>query len=768
MESSSKVLPKFDKFKLLDTAVVGALVIISILIRIVNVMAFPQSVNEFDPWYLFYNAVLIAQSGGNWYAVPPDVHGWFPWGYFIELQNTIGLPWLVALFSMPFYSQFGDNAVYTVAVLSDIMLDGLGVVAAFLAIDTITESRIGGYIAAAVVAVSPSLTYKNLLGGLPKTSWGGALVLFSIYFLALAIKKKNPIYGIPAGIMVFLANIIWGGYTYIDLSLAIAAFLLVLLNKNDEVTAKTLTLLAVTASFLTSLSPNGIGFMSGLAHGLSLLVIPLFLYAELYIRKIIPKEITDSRNILIGGAIVFIISIAILGLAALGKSPIPSRYYAIVNPFYQFSVSIDRTVAEYIPQPVTAMIQDFGISLFLSIIGMYFVITKRAELPGLWLLVLGVASIYGTSEQPYLFNYTIYIIAALAGLGIAEIINRLRESKTFTTRSVRMASVIMLAIVGVSLLADAGIAMEISYEPTAIYNAGTSFLTTNYAWISALSWINHNTPKNAFILSWWDYGYWIEVAGNRTVIDENNTLNGTQIKLMAEMFLNNDTFAANVLENYFHIYPYGSPNYNIPTYIVAYDAVTQYVSTANGQQASVWFIGYPTNFPGTFIGYTTSLGDIAKAMGAMTTIAGYNMYSYVNFTYINETATTLAESGQTQLASIIGNSLPMAWTPKAYNSLIVNMFIEGLQSLNQGPVQAPFSIPLSQLSSTSTLINQNGFLPRVIMPYFRPVYISLYPVTATPALGGEAVVYIMVVVYQFTAPNAILPLTIQVNGTTIS
>lgn len=312
--------------------------------------------------------------------------------------------------------------------------------------------------------------------------------------------------------------------------------------------------------------------------------------------------------------------------------------------------------------------------------------------------------------------------------------------------------------------------MEISYEPTAIYNSATSYLITNYAWISALGWINHNTPTNSFILSWWDYGYWIETIGNRSVIDENNTLNGTQIKLMAEMFLNNESFAVNVLENDFHLYPYGSPNYTIPVYIVAYDAVTQYISTSGSTSGeSVWFIGYPTDFPGTFIGYTTSLGDIAKAMGAMTTIAGYNMYSYVNFTYVNETATALAEAGETNLASIIGNSLPMAWTPKAYNSLIVNMFIEGLQTLNQGPVQAPFSISLSQLSSpNATLINPNGFLPRVILPYFRPVYISLYPVTAVPAVGGEAVVYIVVLVYQFVEPNVILPLTIQENGTTIA
>ncbi|MEJ2781487.1 STT3 domain-containing protein [Stygiolobus sp. CP850M] len=748
---------KFDKFKILDTLVVTGLVFVSIVIRIISATAFPQSVNEFDPWYLFYNALLIAQQGGNWYAVPPDVHAWFPWGYFIELGNTIGLPWLVALFSMPFFPQFGANAVYTVAIVSDIVLDAIGVVAAFLAVDAITENRVGAYVAAAAVAVSPSLTYKNLLGGLPKTSWGATFVLLAIYFMTLAIKRKKPIYGIPAGVMIFLANITWGGYTYIDLSLALAAFLLVLLNKNDEITAKSLTLLAVTSGFLTSFAPNNIGFLSGAAHGLSLLIIPLFLYLELYLRRTLPREITDSKNIIIGAFIVFIVSLGILGLAAIGKSPIPSRYYAIVNPFFQFSVPIDRTVAEYIPQPITAMIQDFGISLFLSILGIYFILVKRQELPGLWLLVLGAASIYGTSEQPYLFNYTAYIVAALAGVGVSEIVSKFMEKK------IRLVPILMLAIVGVSLLADAGIAIEISYEPPSLLNAATPYLIVNYAWVSALDWINHNTPHNAFILSWWDYGYWIETVGNRSVIDENNTLNSTQIKLMAEMFLNNETFAANVLEKDFHLYPYGSPNYTYPVYIVAYDAVTFYVNSSAG--TSMWFIGYPSNFPSTFIGYTTSLGDIAKAMGAMTTIAGYPLNEYVNISYINSTVFSLEISGQpqaAQLAPIIANSEPMAWTPKAYNSLIVNMFVEGLQSLNQGPVAAPFSIPLD--STFSGLINPN-FIPRVNMLYFKPVYIALYPVAEVPAFGGIAEVYIAVLIYQFVEPYVIIPPTVVVNGT---
>ena len=35
-------------------------------------------------------------------------------------------------------------------------------------------------------------------------------------------------------------------------------------------------------------------------------------------------------------------------------------------------------------------------------------------------------------------------------------------------------------------------------------------------WISTLQWVRQDTPTNAVIISWWDYGYWITVMGNRT------------------------------------------------------------------------------------------------------------------------------------------------------------------------------------------------------------------------------------------------------------
>ncbi|MEM0200752.1 MAG: STT3 domain-containing protein, partial [Saccharolobus sp.] len=624
MQSTKGLRRDLRKSSLIDLPLIVGLSLVSILIRTLSAN-WPLAVNEFDPWYLFYNAVLIAQAHGNWYAVPPDVLAWFPWGYFIELGNTIGLPFLVALASLPFYSTYGVNAVYTAAIFSDVVLAGLGVVATYLSMESLTNSRLAGYMAAAIIAVSPALTYKNLLGGLPKTSWGAVFILFTIFLFNQGLKKKNIWYGAPAGVLLFLAEITWGGYTYIDLSLIVAAFLLILLNRNDEITANQYTIMVTVTAFLTSLAPNNIGFMSGLAHGLSMLLVSAILYLDLYLSKALPKEIVEARNLIVTAILILIFTLGIAGLVIIRPSalPIPPRYYAIINPFYQITVPIDKTVAEYIPQPITAMIEDFGIALFMSIIGMYYLI-RKGNLMGLWLLVLGVASIFGTSEQPYLFNYTAYMVATLGGLGVYYVADSLMKGlNQGNTGKILAASV--LVIIGISLVADAGFATLASNEPPAIANAATSFLTTNYSWVSAINWIRTHSPQHAFILSWWDYGYWLQVLTNRSVISENNTLNGTQIRLMAEMFLNNETFAVNVIEKYYHLYPYGSPNYTIPVYIVAYDAVTEVFS---GNQLQ-WYLGYPPDLPGPFFGYTTSLGDIGKAMGAMTTIAGYPLNEYI-------------------------------------------------------------------------------------------------------------------------------------------
>lgn len=45
----------------------------------------------------------------------------------------------------------------------------------------------------------------------------------------------------------------------------------------------------------------------------------------------------------------------------------------------------------------------------------------------------------------------------------------------------------------------------------------------------AYYWLRKNTPEDAKIMSWWDYGYQIGGMADRTTLVDNNTWNNTHI-----------------------------------------------------------------------------------------------------------------------------------------------------------------------------------------------------------------------------------------------
>ena len=65
-----------------------------------------------------------------------------------------------------------------------------------------------------------------------------------------------------------------------------------------------------------------------------------------------------------------------------------------------------------------------------------------------------------------------------------------------------------------------------------------------------LEWIKMNTPEDAIIASWWDYGYWISTMSERTTLIDNATLADNQIKRVAEIFVSTPDEAWNMLNEW--------------------------------------------------------------------------------------------------------------------------------------------------------------------------------------------------------------------------
>ena len=83
--------------------------------------------------------------------------------------------------------------------------------------------------------------------------------------------------------------------------------------------------------------------------------------------------------------------------------------------------------------------------------------------------------------------------------------------------------------------------------PITILNSGTQFNLSTNDWTDAMQWLRENTPKDAVIASWWDYGYWISTLGERTTLADNATLIDWQISKIARKYMSTPENAWQIL-----------------------------------------------------------------------------------------------------------------------------------------------------------------------------------------------------------------------------
>ncbi len=74
--------------------------------------------------------------------------------------------------------------------------------------------------------------------------------------------------------------------------------------------------------------------------------------------------------------------------------------------------------------------------------------------------------------------------------------------------------------------------MSTSYKSAKAYPLGL-----REDWFQALDWIEENSEPDDVIMSWWDYGYWIQTYAGRPTIADGATTNSSQIRRLARAFM---------------------------------------------------------------------------------------------------------------------------------------------------------------------------------------------------------------------------------------
>jgi dolichyl-diphosphooligosaccharide---protein glycosyltransferase len=637
--------------------VLSSVFVIAILMRI-----FPAKygffLNEFDPYYDYKAAnFIVASFDQSWkagqggfpglfkYFSWTDYTTWFPEGRAVAATSQDGLQFAGALSYIFFRNVFGLNlSLYDFLILFPVFVGALTTLVFFLLVKRIAGDA-GGLFAALMVAVSPPLIERGNLGWFKSEPF--AIFLFAVggyIFLTLLDTKlssrQTVLRAIFAGLLMGYANTAWGGGLYF--SAAFGLFFVLIPFINLEVPNLAITALLFTAGdlFASAIFPRpGTAIVTNPA-GFALIGGTLFLLAGQWARTAVrPSEYKSTMaKILLGFAL---IALTVLSFGLL--SPLSRRYLSALLPWVRSGDPLVESVAEHFIPTGGDYFSSYLLLLFIGIFGAY-IAFKRKSPAITFALVIGISSLYISAAFSRLLVYSSVALAILGGIGFAELAFAIlkptapalvKKKTTYSSRSEMRAfySIALIALLsfpasiywipnpvqctGTSIVCDQSPA---DYGVT-ISNGGTIFAHSQINdWLQALQWIHDNTPTNAVVVAWWDYGYWINVMGNRTTTADNATLNETRIAEIGQMYMSNLTQAQTIAKSLARgPTSFCGPTGQCPVYVLLFITGSQITL---GQQ-SYYVLQLPSGS-----GFTAGGGDESKKQWFIR-IAGLNESEYL-------------------------------------------------------------------------------------------------------------------------------------------
>ena len=162
-------------------------------------------------------------------------------------------------------------------------------------------------------------------------------------------------------------------------------------------------------------------------------------------------------------------------------------------------------------------------------------------------LIIGIIGVYISSAFVRLEVFASISVIILSSVGLAIISSEILKTHKLDRKKIIhspgaitkisfVVVIIALLIIPSTLPGAASWISGIKAPPT-LLNGGTNFNIATDDWPAAMEWLKNNTPEDAVVASWWDYGYWITTLGERISLADNATLSTKQIQKIALMFL---------------------------------------------------------------------------------------------------------------------------------------------------------------------------------------------------------------------------------------
>ena len=514
--------------------------------------------NEFDPFFNFRATEYIVENGFFEYFEWNDDKSWHPHGRDVSATSQVMLHSTAAIT----YQIFGGNSsLYDFTILFPAVIGSLTVVVIF-ALVRLFAGTTAGLFASLLFAVSLPIIIRGSIGWFKSEPLGIFYGLLGLYLFLSAIKSENKkiaalkiIFG---GIIMAFGMASWGGNQFFIIPIGLFILALPFLRKDHKFLLWGIPLfvglfLLISGSF----ERPGLSFVFGLG-GLSLIIPTMFLVISIFVQKI-SKDETKIRN-----SLFLLISIIVIGsfLIIINDDsnilPLPSfRYLNAMNPFLTSVDPLTDSVAEHATTSLPFSYFFHSVWMIFAGIGIWFILSKKISQSfvkndmKVFVLIIGISGVYVSSSFIRLEVFASISLIILSSIALSILSKNIFKIKFFGKRNYlfKISYVVIIAFLFTLPLVFPENSNWISNTdtPPIIFTGATSNPPTN-DWLETLEWIKLNTPENAVIASWWDYGYWIQTMAERASLADNSTTNDHIIQNIARMLLSTPDDSWNMLQ----------------------------------------------------------------------------------------------------------------------------------------------------------------------------------------------------------------------------
>ncbi|KAJ5423804.1 hypothetical protein N7491_009020 [Penicillium cf. griseofulvum] len=510
--------------------------------RLFSVIRFESIIHEFDPWFNFRATKYLVENGfysfWDWF----DDRTWHPLGrvtggtLYPGLMVTSGVIYhILRLLTIPV-------DIRNICVMLAPGFSGLTSLAMYLLTSEMSHSPSAGLLAAAFMGITPGYISRSVAGSYDNEAIAIFLLVFTFYLWIKAVKNGSIMWGALTALFYGYMVSAWGGYVFITNLIPLHVFVLLCMGRYSArvyISYTTWYALGTLGSmqipFVGFLPIRNSDHMSALGvFGL----LQLVAFAE-FIRAYLPgkqfqKLLTSMVLLTFGLGFGGLVLLSVSGVIA----PWSGRFYSLWDTGYaKIHIPIIASVSEHQPTAWPAFFFDLNFLIWLFPAGVFMCFQTLKD-EHVFVVIYSVLASYFAGVMVRLMLTLTPIVCVAAALALSCILDNFlvastptppsTETKAKATAEDKSLRSTRNPIVGIySWFSKSVVVASITLYLLLKLPDGSQFIIDDYR--EAYYWLRQNTPDNAKIMSWWDYGYQIGGMADRPTLVDNNTWNNTHI-----------------------------------------------------------------------------------------------------------------------------------------------------------------------------------------------------------------------------------------------